>query len=347
MKIGIWSDSVSYPSLPLMKLSSYHKAQGDTVEFITDMGQYDKVYLSKVFNLPAIKKIQQQAPRFIASEWVLGGTGYAIEIVDGKEVFHKERHFNLPDHIEHLYPDYSLYPDHADTAYGFLTRGCCNACGFCIVSQKEGRCSIQVADLDEFWMGQKKIKLLDPNILACKGRDRLLQQLVDSKARVDFTQGLDARFITTDVVQQLNRMKVQSIHFAFDFMKNEQAILRGLRCFNDHYEKPRWNLNCYVLTNYDTTPEEDWYRVRKIQELGFHPDVRVYQKGTQSQFITDLARWSNNRLFYKSTSFPDFVPRKDGKTCRELYPDILNERKFFIMSTKKQLLSLLQGGCSS
>lgn len=335
MKIGIWSDSVSFPSLPLMKLSAYHKSLGDTVEFIRENEHYDKAYISKVFNLPNVRKIPQNPPLFHADEIQKGGTGFAIEVVNGKEVFRKDRHEDLPPYIEHLYPDYSLYPDFSDTAYGFLTRGCCNACGFCIVSSKEGRCSRKVSDLSEFWRGQKIIKLLDPNLLACRDRDDLLKQLLESKARVDFTQGLDARFITKEVVDILNSMKVQNIHFAFDFMKNEKAILEGLSCFNEYYKKSRWNLNCYILTNYDTTPEEDWYRVRKVQELGFHPDVRIYQKGSQSQFLTDLARWSNNRMVFKSTSFPDYVPRKDGKSCKELYPEILKEKEIFVMPTKK------------
>lgn len=334
MKIGVWTDSTGFPNLPLMKLSTYHKGLGDTVEFITEGGHYDRAYLSKVFNLPAVKKIPTSPPPFFADEIIKGGTGYAIEVVDGREVFDKGKDVPLPSEIEHLYPDYQLYPEFSDTAYGFLTRGCCNACGFCIVSEKEGRCSCKVADLDEFWRGQKKIKLLDPNLLACRDRELLLQELIDSKARVDFTQGLDARFINDDVMKLISQVKVQSIHFAFDFMKNERAILRGLECFNRHYEKSRWNLNCYILTNYDTTPHEDWYRVRKVQELGFHPYVMIYQKGTQSQFLTDLQRWSNSPILFKSTSFPDYVPRKDGKSCRELYPNILEERTILIMATK-------------
>lgn len=173
------------------------------------------------------------------------------------------------------------------------------------------------------------IKLLDPNILACKERENLLMQLLESGAMIDFTQGLDARFIEKEIVDILNRMKIKNIHFAFDFMKNEKSILNGLSCFNRYYKKSHWNLNCYVLTNYDTTPAQDWYRVRKIMELGFHPDIRIYQKGTHSQFLTDLSRWCNNRMLFKSTSFPDYVPRKDGKTCRELYPEILSQNRIF------------------
>ena len=334
MKIGLWSDSVNFPSLPLMKLSAYHKSLGDEVTFIEEGGHYDKAYLSKIFNLPLLKKIPQTPPRFYADEIEKGGTGYAIQIENGKEVFHKELHKNLPDEIERLCPDYSLYPQFSE-AYGFLTRGCCNNCSFCIVTPKEGTCSRKVADLQDFWTGQKIINLLDPNILACRDRESLLKQLIDSKARIDFTQGLDARFLTEEIVRMLLVMKVKAIHFAFDFMKNESAIIKGFECFNRYYTRSKWNVKCYILTNYDTSREEDWYRVCKVRENDMIPDIRIYQKGTQDQFLTDLQRWCNNPWLFRSTEFADYIPRADGKTCGELYPEILKRKEFFTMATKK------------
>ena len=335
MKIGMWSDSVNFPNLPLMKLSAYHKEQNDSVEMIQEGGHYDRVYLSKIFNLPLISKIPKSPPIFQADDVVRGGTGYAIQVENGKEVFHSELHENLPKEIEHLYPDYSLYPEFQNTAYGFLTRGCCNACSFCIVCPKEGNQSIQVADLDEFWRGQKEIKLLDPNLLACRQKEILLKELIESKARVDFTQGLDARFIDDDIASLINQIKIKTIHFAFDFMRNEKAIIRGLQCFKRHYNGSDRNIKCYVLTNYDTTHEEDWYRVRSLVELGYQPYVMIYQKGTHDQFLTDLARWSNSLFLNRSVSFEDYVPRKDSKSCKELYPEILKEKEIFVMPTKK------------
>ncbi|HIU80580.1 MAG TPA: radical SAM protein, partial [Candidatus Coproplasma excrementipullorum] len=216
-------------------------------------------------------------------------------------------------------PDYSLYPELTkDKAYGFLTRGCCNNCSFCIVSKKEGLCSQKVADLSEFWRGQKEIVLLDANILACKDRMELLRQLADSGAWVDFTQGLDARFFTIEVAQALTLIKKKVVHFAFDFMKNEKAIVRGLNIYRD-YCKPNDKDSVYILTNFDTTIKEDLYRVEKVQEAGLLPDIRIYQKSTAPRVLRDLQRWCNNRILYKSTSFMDYVPRKDGKTIKELY----------------------------
>lgn len=320
MKIGLYDiDGHNFPNLPLMKLSAWHKQQGDDVEFVFPMYRYDRIYASKVFGdeYSTIKNLCLQS-----DEVIYGGTGFAISIKDGKEVYDKTRDVDLPPDVEHIYPDYSLYPDLTkDTAYGFLTRGCPNNCGFCIVSKKEGLRSLKVADLSEFWRGQKYIKLLDANILACRERVGLLQQLAASGAAVDFTQGLDARFITDEIALLLKQIKTKYVHFAFDFMRNEKAVIRGLKTYKTICNLPDSKAIIYMLTNYDTTIDEDLYRVRKIKECGFMPDVRIYRKPTAPQVLKDLQRWCNNRIIYRSCDFMDFVPRSDGKTIRQLYFD--------------------------
>lgn len=159
MKIGLIDvDSHHYPNLPLMKLSAWHKQQGDHVEWYQPMfsGHMDRVYMSKVFSFTSDYEYYIDADKIIK-----GGSGYCIELENGKEVYHSEWDHNLPDEIEHIYPDYSLYPNECkDTAYGFLTRGCPRGCSFCHVEAKEGRCSRKVADLSEFWRGQKEHSLV-------------------------------------------------------------------------------------------------------------------------------------------------------------------------------------------
>lgn len=165
-------DGHNFPNLALMKISSYHKSIGNSVEWFFNLKKYDKVYMSKVFTFSKDYKTS-----IMADEIVKGGTGYDLKTT-------------LSTEIESMCPDYSLYGIE-DTAYGYLTRGCPRQCAFCIVAKKEGSKSIKVADLKSFWNGQKNIKLLDANILACKEADNLFNQLADSKAWIDFTQGLD------------------------------------------------------------------------------------------------------------------------------------------------------------
>lgn len=138
MRIGLVDvDGKNFPNLALMKISAWHKGRGDRVEWYDPMfsGHFDKVYLSKVFSF---------TPDFdypIDADVVeRGGTGYCISLVNGKEVFDQTKNKSLPYEIEHIYPDYSLYPELTkDTAFGFLTRGCPRGCDFCIVEKKEGR----------------------------------------------------------------------------------------------------------------------------------------------------------------------------------------------------------------
>jgi len=213
MKIGLIDvDGHNFPNLPLMKLSAWHKQQGDTVEWYSPMfsGHMDRVYMSKVFSFTPDYEYCIDA-----DEVIKGGSGYCIELINGKERWVKEKATWLPNEIEHIYPDYTLYPDLTkNSAYGFLTRGCPCNCSFCHVSDKEGKCSYKVADLSEFWKGQRNIVLLDPNITACKDWKELFQQLIDSNAYIDFTQGLRIHTMTEEKTEMIKRMKVKRIHFA-------------------------------------------------------------------------------------------------------------------------------------
>lgn len=173
MRIGlIDADGHHFPNLPLMKLSAWHKAKGDSVEWYVPVrhgfpnAPLDIVYVSKIFSFSPDCVYDINARQVIK-----GGSGYRIKLVEGKEEYDGRHDVFLPDEIETIYPDYSLYydiiPGIRETAYGFLTRGCPNNCGFCHVSRKEGMESHKVAELDSFWRGQKNVVLLDPNITAC------------------------------------------------------------------------------------------------------------------------------------------------------------------------------------
>jgi hypothetical protein len=326
MNIGLLDvDSHNFPNLALMKISAYHKAKGDAVEWCIPLQHYDTVYVSKVFGDEYSTWLSTLIQ---ADKVVYGGTGFAIKVVDGKEIYEKSNDNDLPYEIEHSFPDYSLYPELTkNKAYGFLTRGCPNNCSFCIVSKKEGLVSHKVADLSEWWNGQKEIVLFDANILACKQHLELLEQLAESGAVVDFTQGLDARFITEENLEVLSRIKIKTIHFAFDFMKNEKRIIKGLELAKEKLGIDDRKAIVYMLTNFDTSIKEDIYRVKAIKNAGYIPDVRIYRKTSlpKRHILRDLQRWCNNRVLFRSCKFFDYVPRKDGKAIREIYAEILKD----------------------
>ena len=324
MNIGLIDvDSHNFPNLALMKLSAYHKSKGDSVEWCLPLKHYDIVYISKVFG-EEYSKMDMSVIQ--ADKIIYGGTGFEIKTVDGKEVYKKSKENDLPYEVEHTYPDYDLYPKLTkNKAFGFLTRGCPNNCPFCIVSKKEGFISHKVADLSEWWNGQKEIILLDANILACKQHLELLEQLAESGATVDFTQGLDARFINEKNLEVLSRIKIKTIHFAFDFMKNEKRIIKGLELAKEKLNLSDREAIVYMLTNYNTSIQDDLYRVNAIKKAGYSPDVRIYRKNSlpKPHILRDLQRWCNNRFLYRSCDFLDYVPRSDGKAIKEIYYDIL------------------------
>lgn len=307
MKIGLIDvDGHNYPNLPLMKISAWHKKQGDSVEWYQPMfsGHMDKVYMSKVFSFTPDYEY------YIDADVIeKGGSGYCIELIDGKEVYHKERDQNLPDEIEHIYPDYSLYPEYTkDKAYGFLTRGCPRGCGFCHVEAKEGRCSYKVADLSEFWDGQKNIVLSDPNILACKDHMDLLKQLVDSKAKVEFNQGLDIRLINDRNLELLKQIKLTNIHFAFDRWQDKDIIEPRLRQFaKAGYNRNKGKVMVYILVNFDTTIEQDLYRIQLCRELNFSPYPMIYDKEHCDPIYKKIQRWCNNFIFWNVPTFEKYM----------------------------------------
>lgn len=292
MTIGLIDvDGHNFPNLALMKLSAWHKTQGDAAEWWDGFAQYDRVYMSKVFDETYSADLPEPCN---GAEIVKGGTGYGLDN-------------RLPDEIEHIYPDYSLYPKLTqDTAYGFLTRGCPRGCAFCIVSRKEGRVSRKAADLTQFWHGQRQIKLLDPNLLACPEHFNLLGQLSQSGAWVDFTQGLDCRLLNEDNIWLLNQTRIKEIHFAWDFMEQEKQVLDGLRLYARLADrKPHGRFGTvYVLTNFDTTMEENLYRVYALRDLGYDPYVMIYDKPNAPAEVRRLQRWCNNRMIFRSC--PDF-----------------------------------------
>lgn len=268
-------------------------------------GHMDKVYMSKVFSFTPDYEY------YIDSDEIIkGGSGYCIELINGKEIYHTENDIQLLQEIEHIYPDYSLYPELTkDTAYGFMSRGCPRGCDFCHVEAKEGRKSYKVADLSEFWKDQKNIVLLDPNPIACKEWKDIFQQLIDSKSCVDFLQGVDIRLMTEEKAEMIKKIKTKNIHFAWDRYQDKDKIIPKFKMFKDISGWDKRKLTVYVLTNFSTTIEQDLERIYTLRNLGYWPYVMIYDKQhtKPKDTVRKIQRWVNMRAVFESTPrFEDY-----------------------------------------
>lgn len=301
MNIGLIDvDGHNFPNLALMRISAYHKAQGDNVEWWWGFGQYDRVYMSKVFSFT------DDVPDPVnAKEVIRGGTGYCISIDDGVEVFDKSRNQSLPSEIEKCFPDYSIYPQY-DFAVAMTSRGCPRGCSFCHVGAKEGRCTVKVADVKDFWNGQKRIEVLDPNITACREKRDLFRQYRETGAQIVFNQGLDIRLINDEDIADINAMRIKDLHFAWDNPKDD--LTDKFKYFASNFRRKSNIGMVYVLTNFNSTMEENLYRIYTLRDLGYDPYVMVYDKPNAPKEIRRLQRWCNSKFIFKKC--PDFKDYK-------------------------------------
>lgn len=298
MKIGLVDvDGHNFPNLALMRISAWHKQQGDTVEWwLGDLFHYDVVYMSKIFSAAYSPDVPDPLN---ADKIIKGGTGYCIALQDGRETFDQLKNNELPPPVEKMRPDYTIYPEYS-FAVAMTSRGCPRGCAFCHVAAKEGRKAHAVATVQDFYAGQKHIEVLDPNITACPDKRELFMQYKRTGATICFNQGLDIRLLTDRDIDDINALRLRDVHFAWD--NPEDDLTQNFK----HYAKRAAHKihgsygTVYVLTNFNSTMEQDLHRIYTLRDLGYDPFVMIYDKPHAAKSIKDVARWCNNRIIFKS-----------------------------------------------
>ena len=325
MKIGLvdvdghakkkkWGATI-YPNLALAKIARYWRNRGGQISWASPMEHYDIVYMSKVFNFSPDDTYIYDADKIIK-----GGTGY-------------DPLSQLPDEIDRLQPDYSIYPNiPKDTAYGFLTRGCPNKCRWCVVPKKEGAIRPYM-DVDEIAIeGRRKLVLMDNNILAAGDYCiQQLQKIIERGYRVDFNQALDARLVTDEIAQLLAKVKWldnNRIRFGCDTHGQIAECERAMNMINRYGFTGQYFLYTMLTSDFKECYERITYWWHRTQETRashqgryVYPHAQPYRDPNNPHHIIpqwqkDMAGWVNKKAHFVAHSFEEFEPRK-GFRCRE------------------------------
>lgn len=325
MKIGLIDIDSKIPNLALMKLSTHFKQLGHKVELTSPLfaDQFDEIFASKVFSYTEMPILPKKT--------MIGGSGCSLTTF-------------LDEDIEHIMPDYNLYPNETGYSIGFTTRGCIRKCPFCIVPEKEGGIKFN-ADIYEFWNTRyKDIILLDNNIFALNGQfEKIAEQILREKLKADFNQGLDIRLLTDEKAKLLKEMKpISQWRFSFDDIRTENSFRKGAEIIIKNKINPGKFL-IYILVGFNNTFEEDMRKVHiTFTEYGFDPFVMLFrdfdkknykpnkplndfnnevnQKKTFYAFMRkekktyqDFARWVNRKEIFKSVTWEDYRGRIDNE----------------------------------
>lgn len=283
MNIGVHAVDSLIPNLALMRLSAWHKARGDSVEIASPLwGQYDRVYQSKQFDFTP------DDPTPWTCEVVRGGTGYDLTTT-------------LTPEQDTTYPDYGMYG--CTYAIGRITRGCIRRCPWCVVWRQDGKVR-QVAELGDFWRGQDTLRLLDDNLTAMPDLFvATCETLAKERVKVAW-EALDARLMDRCMASALAKVRRNGqVHFAWDSMSQEKAVKRGIDALKAG-GFPLWAATFYVLIGFDTTPEQDLYRVERLREWGVETFVMPYDKSDAYQ--KRFARWCNHKAIFKTVAWADY-----------------------------------------
>ena len=288
MLVGLHDgDANDFPNLALMKLSAWHKAQGDSVEWWNPLLTYDRVYSSKVFTFTP------ECP-YLPENTVRGGTGYGMM-------------FKLEPKIDDMFPDYSIYPK-CHHAIGFLTRGCIRNCPWCIVPAKEGQIRPYRTWREVKRPDSRDIVFMDNNVLACQHGLEQIEDMGGQDVRVDFNQGLDARLITDDVAKMLARLKwIRSIRMSADTDKMLDVVLTAIDRLGRYGVKP-YKVFVYVLVQDIESAER---RVLALRDVGADPFAQPYRDFTTNaeppKEQKRFARWVNDKAIFKTVkTFSDY-----------------------------------------
>ena len=283
-----------FPNLALMKLSAWHKAHGDSVEWYRPLladKPFDRVYMSKVFTFTPDYQYAINAKEIVG-----GGTGY-------------KNYTDLPPEIEYTFPDYSIYPK-VDYAVGFLTRGCVRKCPWCVVPKKEGWIHATNTWDKIKRSDSRDIVFLDNNVLASEHGIAQMEDMIGKNVRIDFNQAMDARLVTMEIAEIISKLKwIRYIRFAADTKAMVPVVRQAVEYLKEFGVKP-YRIFVYALIQ---DVDEAHKRIVELDSMGVMPFAQPYRDfdgGEPSEEQKRLAMWCNMKAVHRKTNYENYSEEK-------------------------------------
>ena len=114
----------------------------------------------------------------------------------------------------------------------------------------------------------------------------------------------------------INDIKTKNIHFAWDRYEDKDIVQPRFLKFREISKVNQHNLQVYVLTNFNTTHEQDLYRIEWLKANGYAPYVMIYNKQNlpKGHITRRLQRYVNMRaIFWKLNSFDEYKKKEIQK----------------------------------
>ena len=176
----------------------------------------------------------------------------------------------------------------------FTSRGCPNKCWFCSVWKRDGN----IRELKTIHPGNI---IQDDNFLATSKEHQIkVFEMLKTQKKIEFTGGLDPKFFTRWHAEELKKLRINQMFFAYDTSDDFEPLMVASKILKEHGFN-RHKLRCYALIGYpNDTINAAETRLFEIVQMGFYPMAMLWRDENGNKFTKDK-NWSR---FQKTWSRP-------------------------------------------
>ena len=294
-----------YPPLGLLKIASMIRASDPNSKIFEGIGTTTpsglsspkSIYVTSLFTWDigsVVKCVNYYQDQFPDAVIKVGGIAASLmpEYIEEKTGI--KPHIGLLAEAEDHSPDYGLtFGRKRTSSITFTSRGCIRRCQFCTVSTLEPEFIIKRNWENDVDQSIPLITFWDNNWLASPNFANDIVKMQALGKKIDFNQGLDARLLNRKNASLLASLNIDPIRFAFDNIKDEKSIVKSINLAKQFFKR---EIVVYVLYNFNDSPEEFYYKIKLLNQLGVLSFPMCYRAPTDNIKITPFGNWNKYLL---------------------------------------------------